>query len=507
MTARTTLSILLVWGLLDVLEHALAFNPPLLSVSSSSSHYAIIPRRDQGLMTYEEEEDISFDGKNLNDIIALALAKAQGDDDDDGGDNANNGDGTAINNICEGPLFEETENLFLQVLNWQYTIEYFPQSNVDQIIETFEVVLQKRLAPMILECQNAELTAQNIVGETADPPDSENEGACTPDFDDHVCKGYEGAMNLFLADASSSVAAVTLARDKIQEIFADTSFVVEIGGGLTSVKFGFVASVADLEDQGNPTGRANTENDGGTDYVVTVAFGGGFLFFAALLFAWRRQCYKNDTDGDGDDGGTILAPTMTIDTNMDDGYSTEEPIETPFPVSPFSESPFSNAQPSPFYFRDHSALSDILEVTNSYSTETDDSRIGKSNSQDSAVSFSSQNSYSHDVESNGMHNLIGLYGATPSPACQSSTNPTVLGIMRRYKRNDFISEQMQDAATITNDQQLSTIEDSNYDDSSTINSSTYYGDDAGADDDVENLLNRTRESENDHDDDLLFVPL
>jgi len=315
-------------------------------------------------------------------------------------------------------------------------------------------------------------------------------------------------MNLFLLDASTAQAAVVLARSKIQEVFDDESFILEVGLGLIKVEFRVSEGVADIGEQNPSTGASSTDPVSTQSYVLIAAMAGGFVFFAAMLFAWRRKCYKDDAQHDSD-GGTTHAPA-SITINVDDGYATEEPLE-----SPYTESPYS-ANLAPYNFLDR-PLSEIMEVAESRcSMSTDsESRLGlsKSYSHDSASvashTIASADGGESDIDSpSGLQSFIGMYNSSPteggSIVSTGSSSSSILGANKRYRRNDFIHAQMADAASVSSgsdQQQLSTILDES---SSSVNSSLITGDDTRTEIDVDHLLNRTRDSETEQDDDLLF---
>ena len=153
--------------------------PNAMAKETSIMNYPIKPHRRvnarESMNWLMDEEDMSFDGTNVDEIIGLALAKAR---DEDSQNDVNLGDNKAsdqgdrpISSICE-----DTNETFLQTLDFKYTIEYFPAAHPQAIIDQLEIVLQDRLAVKILECHNPDVASFAIAGEAASPPDNPEDG-------------------------------------------------------------------------------------------------------------------------------------------------------------------------------------------------------------------------------------------------------------------------------------------------------------------------------------------
>jgi hypothetical protein len=112
-----------------------------------------------------DEQAISFDG-DVNYIKLLALKKAQGENfGEDKGPSSS-----------PSPFFNPFEctdagSQFLNVLTWQYSIEYNATANAEAIIAGLERALQAILAPLILSCVNPDAESANVVAEDSLPKD------------------------------------------------------------------------------------------------------------------------------------------------------------------------------------------------------------------------------------------------------------------------------------------------------------------------------------------------
>ena len=143
------------------------------------SAYDVISRP-RHLQTWGDEANISFDG-NVAAIQALALEKAAA--------LANTGDSNkspldedlAMPNTCDGTLTQTVLSL-----RFEYSIEYDSSydasqgsrrraqtSNLDDIVQAFEIELQNRLSSTLLMCQadDREIQEASIVGLVRTPKD------------------------------------------------------------------------------------------------------------------------------------------------------------------------------------------------------------------------------------------------------------------------------------------------------------------------------------------------
>eukprot|EP00523_Entomoneis_sp_CCMP467_P004860 CAMPEP_0168754360 /NCGR_PEP_ID=MMETSP0724-20121128/19459_1 /TAXON_ID=265536 /ORGANISM="Amphiprora sp., Strain CCMP467" /LENGTH=495 /DNA_ID=CAMNT_0008802833 /DNA_START=3 /DNA_END=1490 /DNA_ORIENTATION=+ len=491
---------------------------------SLSSKYGINtrPSRQLDLPVYEEEDEISFDGTNLDDIIALALQKAQtaqanDDDDDDNNDDGGDDDSNSSDpsNFCD---VSQLESLVMQPLEWEYTVEYLSYANVTAIVEKLEPLLESRLAGLVLECNIQDGDGANIVGETATPTDIPDDDSCSPDHSGNTCQHYGGKISLYLVDDTTAGQAVSFARSKIEQVFADPSFVLEVSLGLISVKFRQSEALADIEDAETDVTERSPGQTSESSFVMITTFAGGFVFFAVILFVWRRKCYKSEARHDLDGGTTtagstqINAPaTITIDT---EGFEMEEAME-----SPFSESPYSSRLQ--YYDNKHDwgrPLSYISEVTESRSSDSESGMGSRAFSHSPSMSVQTPISIDELPSENGslpspdaLRDFIGMYSSNKSRVTLSNESSSVLGTAgssvlgaaKRYRRNDFNRGQMADAASISSNSESSHL--SAVADDSTASDASSEGESTNNVVDGEHLLNRTRDSEAEQEDDFLFI--
>ena len=316
-------------------------------------------------------------------------------------------------------------------------------------------------------------------------------------------------MYLWLSDHRTAQAAKELARNTIHQIMDDESFVIEVGLGLMNVRFGFEPVVAGVEGDSDKDPLDENQHSGSDEdsrsYLVVSAFAGGILFFSFILCRWSRRCFDHHVELEGVEGGTSFAPASEVvfDADACAYYSAKE--------ARTDDSPYSPVFPSPYYFQQNSGhrLSGIREATQEIFTHEQQYTHAFPDIERAApLEYSRSFSSCDSLQGTGLESLISEYPHSPTTYVQSTPPSTyaspadVLGIMKRYRRNDFAHDQMQDAITVS-DQQSSSIHDSIFDESSADASAISRANQMVLQSYVDSLLDETRDSEA-HDGDLLF---
>ena len=132
------------------------------AAAASSTKGSSVVNPNHRYIQEESELDISFDG-DIEAIKNLALAKAA--------DASSADEDASPRYVCEG----ETEE-YVHILSWDYSIEYLPGSNEQEIVEEIEEILRIALRPRVLSCLNDLAISGSIVSEDKLPVDELSDG-------------------------------------------------------------------------------------------------------------------------------------------------------------------------------------------------------------------------------------------------------------------------------------------------------------------------------------------
>lgn len=321
--------------------------------------YNIIPRNSHQRHLQEpaaSPQVISFDG-DLDRIISLALERAGDFNPDEASSPSPTGSpaptitpfptGSPVHspNVCEGADMNR-----LELFNWKYTVETVAHANLDAVIGGVEEMLQERLVPILLSCNNENVVNASIVaidctlpldtvstdGKCFPLPDLEPFQpaltlcvvvVCAPELNsNHNCTAVDGTMRVFLSDPESASVALSLTAEMVKTVIADPEFVSQVGRGL--VKLNILDDDIPV-DSVSPEGSVNDQGFSTFSFVIVAVGGAALIAFVGSVYYWRRG---GEADGDAT---RAAGSSLYTDTFISNSHS---------------ESPFAEMVPSAYGF-------------------------------------------------------------------------------------------------------------------------------------------------------------